>query len=199
LFFSACGASHRIVPLDGEGFSGAWDQTVQPVTQKWENLRISAQPVQPSDLRSQMRRRLTVFEVSVENLSSEEVSVALQQFALLDANQVQRSPVPPFEVDRSLPDYTFYPHSITFGFGTSAYYDRSYYGYRYYDGFPARYNNDQPYLNAFQGGPIVSHAKKRGRIYFEKIEDYEGHRLELLFLADGKIRLVFPFKIISKP
>ncbi|HEQ60095.1 MAG TPA: hypothetical protein ENN74_00640 [Firmicutes bacterium] len=199
-----CAPTYRIVVR-----SDVEDRTVSAldseiITQSWEQTRISARPAPASGMPSWIRRNFTVFEISLENLAGEERVVRLEQFALVDSNQVQRSPLPPEQLDRIADRYYYPPSRFVFGLGFSSghYHHRRRrvgFGYHVYDGFPVYVAGDPALLRAFREGPVVPRSRKRGWLFFERIEEYPGNRLDLCYLVDGKIRMVFPFEVIRKP
>lgn len=198
-----CAPSHRIIPRHDT--ARVPDHAVRDyvgITRSWEDLTISARPLEWNQIPGGMRRDFTIFEVTVENYGDKELRIELEQFALIDSRQMQRSPLLPSEVDRSLGRYAYPSQRISFGFGVSHGYRRSpYQGYRfgqsfhYSDGFPVYVEGQQTFLRAFQGGSILPKAQKQGWLYFSRVDDYDGNQLDLCFLVEGKIRLVFPFQV----
>lgn len=204
LFFG-CASKYRIMPRqDDVSLARPWDRSTEPIAQTWEQIKISVRPVPSNQTPSWVRRNYTVFDVTVENLSNEEITVRLDQFALVDSHQVQRSPLPPEEADRAVGRYVYPRSQFSFGFGiSSGFHHHSHrhfgYGYRYYDAFPVYVEGNTTYLQAFHGGPIVPYAKSRGWLLFEQVDEYAGNQLDFYFLAEGKIRLVFPFEVAERP
>ncbi len=198
-----CAPTYRIVARQDPDALPTAQRPPEPLTQSWEQMQITVRPVPRSQTSSRVRSDFTVFEVTLENLGNEELRVQLDQFALVDSKQVQRSPLRPEDLDRAA-DRLYYPvRYFSFGIGLSSghYHQRRRpfgYGYRYYDGFPLYVRGETTYAQALHGGPIVPRAKKRGWLFFDRVEQYAGNRLDFYYLVDGKIRLVFPFKVVQE-
>lgn len=202
LVLLGCAPTYQMVARrDPESVSGRGRST-EPMTQSWEQLQLSAQPVPRAQVPSWIRRNFTVFDIRLENLASEELVVRLDQFALVDSSEVQRSPLLPEQLDRVADRYYYPPPRFVFGFGLSSGHHRRRHfglGYHYYDGFPVYIRGDTAYLRALRDGPVVPRSQKRGWLFFERVEEYPGNRMDLYYLVDGKIRLVFPFEVIQRP
>ena len=202
LVLLGCAPTYKIVARSDSGTKIPSGPDGGAITKSWEQTRISARPVSPSQAPSWIRRNFTVFEVTLENLASEELVVRLEQFALVDSSEVQRSPMPPEQLDRVADRYYYPPSRFVFGFGLSSGHHRRRHfglGYHYHDGFPVYVRGDTAYLRALRDGPVVPRSQKRGWLFFERVEESPGNRMDLYYLVDGKIRLVFPFEVIQRP
>jgi hypothetical protein len=47
-------------------------------------------------------------------------------------------------------------------------------------------------------GAILPDARIQGLLFFERISPVPGKELDLLFLSEGRIRMVFPLKIVEE-
>ena len=198
-----CAPTYKIVARPDPDATVTLERSAEETTKSWEQAKISVRAVPPRQMPSWVRRNFSVFEVILENLGGEALPVQLDQFALVDANQVQYSPVSPEELDRVADRYHYPASQFSLGFGLSHdrhRYPRRYfgYGYRYHDGFPIYIRGDTAYLRALHGGSVVPRSKKQGWLFFERVEERSDNRFDLYYLVDGKIRLVFPFEIVQE-
>ena len=161
-----CGPRYQIVPGE-DAHSGArlsadfgeysGESRSRAVSRTWEQLNLSARPVPRSALSSEIRRKFTVFELVLSNQGDTELQVFLDQFALVDSNQNQRSPIPPEEVDRAT-GATYFPSnslSLGFGYGRGRYRGRHHAyssGYSLHTGFPLYSKGTRTFLQALQSG-----------------------------------------------
>jgi hypothetical protein len=215
--FAGCAPGRNLVPLSEDG-QELYSPGAAPVSlsKEWEYLAVTVQPAPRSQVPSDVRRQFTVMEVSVHNRGQTEAVIRLDQFALVDSTGVQSSPMSPEDVDRSL-DQSLYPTGgASFSMGYSRYhgYNRGHYyrgrwfpdpypyAWRYYgwgipDPDPLRAPGSPVFQPAFQGGPVAPGARKQGWLYFNKVDEVPGRKVELLFMVEGKIRLIFPMMVVE--
>ena len=212
-FGLGCGPQYQIVSREAGGISRLGPPSAQEPVKSWEYWAIEARPALKRSVPREVRREFTAFDLSIENRGNRQQEFNLNQFALLNSSGVQRSPVPANEViqrvrSENIPDTRL---SLGFGYGGHRYSRRHRHSRHRFDPwypfvsvshterFPPSSDRNVVFRGALTGGPIVPGAAKRGRLYFQRVEEYPGNRLDLVFLVDGKIRLVFPYEVIEQP
>lgn len=201
ILMAGCAPTYRMVPREAEPGSMDGSAFGMSIVRQWEQYRITVRPLNRKDLPKSLRSSYTVFQVTVENTGSQEAPLRLSQFALLDSNQNQLFPLHPGEIQKTTAVYYPPENQIYWGFGTGRYYRYSHFGYaRRFSLFPEPVivEEHQSVQGLLREGSILPDARIQGLIFFERVSPSPGKDLELLFLSEGKIRLVFPLKIIEE-
>ncbi len=197
---AGCAPTYRLVPRDVDSTTLDGSQPGSTIVRQWQQYRITVRPLGRKDLPKSLSSAYTVFQAIVENTGGQEASLSLSQFALLDSSQNQRFPLQPGEIQKTTAVY--YPPNDQFywGFGAGRHYRYSHFGYSHRFGLfpePVLVEEQRTVQGLLRAGAVLPDARVHGLLFFERIPMVPGKELDLLFLSEGKIRMVFPLKIIE--
>ncbi len=201
VLIAGCAPTYRLVPREVDSTALDRSGPGSTIVRQWEQYRITVRPLGRKDLPQSLRSDFTVFQATVENTGGQEAPLSLSQFALLDSNQNQRFPLQPGEIQKTTTVY--YPPDSHFywGLGAGRHHRYSHFGFSHRFGLfsePVRVEEQRTVQGLLRAGAVLPDARVQGLLFFERIPMVPGQELDLLFLSEGKIRMVFPLKTIEE-